>query len=289
MNVLNGSLNAIFDVLLVPLEAVGPEFSLFVVSGVFGILALIAFKHISWQRGIKATKDKIKGHMIEIRLYQDDLGLVSRAIGKVMLRNLQYLGLNFGPFVPLAVPFVFVVAQMVVRYGFVPMPVFDDPSALLAGEGTEVRIELAHGHEREVGDLRLVLPEGIEAVSKFVPVAAKGYAFQEIVATRAGEFDLLVELGGKAYVKKLYAAEESAAPPRRLQPERVSSLLGATLWPSEETLPGDSGLARVVLESYPESDLGWLPLSGPLGVIVWFVVFSMAVGFALLKPLGVQI
>jgi hypothetical protein len=40
---------------------------------------------------------------------------------------------------------------------------------------------------------------------------------------------------------------------------------------------------------YPESDLGWLPGSGPMGVILVFLVASMAFGIAALKPLGVQI
>ena len=55
MNAINGALTALFDLVLKPLEAIGPEFSLTVVSGVFGVLALVIFKYISWQKGIKAT------------------------------------------------------------------------------------------------------------------------------------------------------------------------------------------------------------------------------------------
>lgn len=287
MNAINGVVTAVFDVLLRPLEAFGPELAIIVVSGVFGILALIAFKHISWQKGIKATKDKIKGHMIEIRLYQDDLGLVSKAIGKVLFRNVQYLALNFGPFVPLAFPFVLVAAQMVVRYGFEPIPVEENPAALMAAQGTTVRIELARGHEREANDLTLELPEGVEPLSPLVRVPAKGYAFQEVAVARPGEYDLKIGIGGREHVKKLYAGAPEDAP-RRMQGERVASFWAAMLWPSEDTFSRESGIALVKF-TYPESDLGWLPLSGPLGVLVWFVIASMVFGFVMLKPLGVQI
>ena len=72
-----------------------------------------------------------------------------------------------------------------------------------------------------------------------------------------------------------------------MQPERVSSVFEAILWPAEDTLAG-TGLEKIRFV-YPESDLGWLPLSGPLGVLAAFVLASMVVGFIFLKPLGVQI
>ena len=77
MNAINRAVTSFFDLVLTPLEAVSDEFALLFVSGIFGVLALWIFKHISWQKGIKATKDKIKGHLIEIRLYQDDLVTVT--------------------------------------------------------------------------------------------------------------------------------------------------------------------------------------------------------------------
>ena len=75
---------------------------------------------------------------------------------------------------------------------------------------------------------------------------------------------------------------------RWMQPERVGSALVAILWPVEETFDGDSGFAKISFV-YPESDLGWLPMSGVLGVLVVFFVASMAFGVAILKPLGIQI
>jgi hypothetical protein len=284
MNAINSAMTALFDALLTPLEAVGPEFALIVVSGIFGILALVVFKQISSQKGIKATKDKIKGHMIEIRLYQNDLGLVSKAIGKVLGRNLQYVAFNFGPILPLIVPFTFLAAQMVVRYGFEPAKV-QQGSELLAGEGLTLKVELSPDRKGEASKVEILLPDGVEPVSPLVRVPAEGFAYQEVVATRDGSFDLVIKLGDHQEIKTLWAGDTS---PRTLQPERTGSFLYSFLWPAEDSLPSSSGIARVWFV-YPESDLGWLPLSGPGGILIWIFVASMLFGVAVLKPLGVTI
>ncbi len=300
MNAINALVTRVFDVLLLAFEWAGARTSLVLVSGVFGILALIAFKQISSQRGIKAAKNKIKGHLIEIRIYQDDLGIVSRAIGKVLLRNFQYLGYNFGPFLPLMIPFVFVLAQLVVRYGFSPIPVTDaarlelvaGPQGtrlhrdFLPGQGTLLTVEFTPEHRADAGSLTVRLPEGITAVSPLVRVPAQGKAFQELVATRAGVYDLVLELpGGKHVEKRIVAGEESRE--RRMQPERVRGALSAMLWPAEDTLGSETGLERIAFV-YPDRDLGWMP-GGPMGIIIVFLVASMLFGIAVLKPLGIQI
>lgn len=287
MNAVNRVVTSVFDVLLAPLEAIGDEFALLVVSGVFGVLALWAFKHISWQRGIKATKDRIKGHLMEIRLYQDDLGIVAKATGKVLLRNLQYLGLNLLPFVPLSIPFVFVAAQMVVRYGFEPVPVQAAPTeptaSRIAGEGQTLVIE---GAPDAIAGLEVSFPPELRAVSPLVRVPRQGTAAIEFVATAPGSYEIGVGTGA-SIARKAFSAGSPEHRPRTLQDRRVTGLFDAMLWPAEETLAG-TGLSELGFR-YPESDLGWLPFSGPVGVLIVFVVASMVIGFLFLKPLGVQI
>ncbi|MCB9914641.1 MAG: hypothetical protein H6828_05760 [Planctomycetes bacterium] len=288
MDAFNGLVTKLFDLLLTPLEAMGREVSMIVVGGIFGVLALVVFKHISSQHGIKAAKDKIKGHMIAIRLYQDDLGVVGASILKVLARNLQYVALNFAPFLPLAIPFVFVIAQMVVRYSFDPLPVVpvEQVDHMLAGKGTELRIEFKPEQRRMAGELQVVLPEGLVARSPLVRVPSAGLAFQELVATAPGVHQVELRFpDGKSYTKTIVAGSEHA---RLMQPERVSGLFSAALWPAEDSFDAASPLEHVAF-AYPERDCGWLPMSGPLGVMTWFVVASMVFAFAAIKPLGVQI
>jgi hypothetical protein len=294
VNALNRAATAFFDAVLTPLELAGNAVALVVVSGVFGVLALIAFKKISWQAGIKAAKDKIKAHMIEIRLYQDDLAVVGSAVGKILARNVQYLGLNFGPFIPLAIPFFLVAAQFVVRYAYEPLPLAAEGARPLAGGGTLLEIEMAPGHEGEVADLAVELPTGLAATSPLVRVPKLGKAFQEFVAVAPGEHQVAIVLPGGVRETKVVAAGADA--PRKLQPRRVSSRdwlaisdvdRWALLWPAEPCFAAESPL-RTVAIAYPYRSIPWLP-DGELGILLAIVLASMVIGAFALKPLGVQI
>jgi hypothetical protein len=294
MNAVNRALTELFDLLLAPLELIGGRTALVVVSGVFGVLALLAFKYISWQRGIKAAKDRIKGHMIEIRLYQDDLLIVAQAVGKILWRNFQYVALNFGPFVPLAIPFFLVAAQFVVRYAYDPVPLAPADEQLLAGRGTLVEVELKPAHKAEIAGLALHLPPGLKAVSPLVRVPSAGRAFQEVVAVSEGEHELVFELPGGSRETKLLVA--GSQPARRMQPRRVEAAgwyklhdpnACSLLWPAEPGFGAGSPFHSIAI-AYPYRDLGWMP-DGELGILIVLVVASMIFGFAALKPLGVQI
>jgi hypothetical protein len=287
MNAINRLTTAVFDVLLAPLEFFGDAVALILVSGIFGILALLVFKQISWQAGIKATKDKIKGHMIAIRIYQDDLAVVFGSVIKVLLRNLQYLGLNFGPIVPLLAPFVLILAQFVVRYAYQPLPVVSEAELAhrLPGRGTMVEVRSKKGHEAEFADLRLELPDNFRALSPLARSGAEGLAVQEIAAVAPGAGEIRLWIGDRVVGTKAIAAGDEV--PRRLQPQRVAGFWSAWLFPAEDTLEADSPISSVSFE-YPERDLGMLP-GGELGVMLTFLVASMAFGIAILKPLNIQI
>jgi hypothetical protein len=285
MNSLNSAFTSIFDVVLTPFEWLGIHTSLILVSGIFGVFALWLFKYISWQKGIGATKDKIKGHMIAIRIYQDDLAVVGSSVLKVIGRNFQYLALNFGPFIPLAIPFVFVAAQLVTRYGFDPVPVHEVGAVTLSGQQrTQVKLWFDAGDER-FADLSLAVPEGVQVCSPLIPSVGAGLAFVDVIATAPGDHELVFSLPDGTQATKTISA--GGEPRRSMQPERVRSALAAMLWPAEDQLAADSPFERILV-SYPERDLGWLP-GGPLGVLITFVLASMAFGFAALKPLGVKI
>jgi hypothetical protein len=248
---------------------------------------MLLFKKISWQKGIKGTKDKIKGNMIAIRIYQDDLVVVGKAVVKVLLRNFQYLGLNFGPFIPLSIPFILVAVQLVVRYSFAPIPVVGDEALarMLPGEGTLIEVEFKAADRGKIADLTLDYPSGLKPVSQLVRSISEGKAYQEVVATSAGVGEIEILVGGtRVGTKEVVTGSE---PTRLMQPERVASPWVAWMWPAEDTFGSDSPVARVVLP-YPDRDLPWLP-DGPLAVFMTFVVVAFAFGLILIKPLKIQI
>jgi hypothetical protein len=294
MNALNRLFTSLFDGIFAGFEWIGPRTALVAVSALFGVLALWLFKLMSWQAGIRATKDRIKGHLIAVRIYQDDLRVVAQSVFKILLRNVQYLALNFGPVLPLALPFAVVAAQSVVRYAYSGVVPVDRERVLLAGQGTLLEIELAPASRDRVQELRVSLPEGVRALSPLVRSPSKGKAWQEIAALEPGQHAIAFELSGARETKLLVAGQVA---PRHFQPRRVSArdwwrihdpVRWPVLWPAEPAFDAGSPFRSVVLASYPERDLGWLP-GGETGVLVVVVGASLLFGFLALKPLGVQI
>ncbi|QDU65840.1 hypothetical protein [Engelhardtia mirabilis] len=288
MDLINGTMTSIFDVLMSVFGLAGPTVALILISGVFGILALICFKYISWQGGIKGTKDKIKGGMIAIRLYQNDLGIVAKSVATVLGRNFQYLGLNFGPIFPLLVPFTLVAAQLVVRFGFDPVPLTDMTQGQhLAGQGTVLEVAMAEGDEARVADLEIELPATLQATSKLVRVPSEGRAWIEFVAIESGVEDILIRVGDTELTKQIVTGD--AERPAVMQPERVGGFFAAWLWPAEKTTSGTP--VEHIKFTYPDRTLPWMGLlpGGAMGVLTIFLIASMLFGVLILKPLGIQI
>lgn len=292
MDALNGFCNQLFNFLLAPFDklfGIGALITITVVSLVFMPLSMLFFKRFSSQKGIAAAKGKIKGHVIEIRIYQDDLKVVVKAFAKVMYYNAKYLFLNFAPFVPLSIPFVIVAAQLVVRFGFAPIPVEERDLAMLkAGQGVMIEVAMAPGHEADALELELILPDTLTAVSPLVPNAADGVAYMEVVATSAGAADIELRIGDQTALKRVVTGTESERSERLMQPDRVSSFWSAWLWPAEDTFGSDSPFGHVALKGYPDRELAGMP-DGPGGVFLMFLLIAFAIGGAAIKVFDIQI
>ncbi|HIA38299.1 MAG TPA: hypothetical protein EYN86_02135 [Planctomycetes bacterium] len=66
-------MNMLFNAFDMALGWAGSLVVVTVISGLVGILFLLAFPHVSSQAGIVAVKDRIKFNLLAIRLFPDDL------------------------------------------------------------------------------------------------------------------------------------------------------------------------------------------------------------------------
>jgi len=285
MDFVNGLSSSAFSLMMSAIGWMGWLGALAFASAVFGILALLVFKQISFQGGIKGVKDKIKGAMIEIRLYQNDLAIVTKAVGKVLGRNVQYMALNFGPMLPLFVPFGLVAAQMVVWFGFVPIPVWNaNRGEWMPGKGHEIVATLDEDARGQVRDIEVALPDTLELKSPIVRNERKGVIAFEVIAVAAGDAEIVFTFpDGTTDTKQIVTGDAHDGP---LSGIRGSSFEDQLLWPSEGSY-ADSPLHQVKFD-YPARSLPWM-IDGPLGIIGYFLVFSMIAGVAILKPLNIQI
>jgi len=280
MDFVNGLSTTIFDIVLGPLEKIHPEVAIAVVSALFGVLGLVIFKYISAQNGIKTAKDKIKGHMIEIRIYQDDLKVVGAAVCKVLFHNMKYLSLNLMPFIPLSVPFVLLLSQLVVRYAFEPLPV-DKPFTMT--------VEVAADQKESVNDIVVMAPDWL-APEDLVIVRApsEGRVFISVRDAQPGISDFAFKIGDSIVTKPVVIGADTVAP-RVMQPEKVAGFFDAWIWPAEAMIPADSPITRIAIEGeYPGKSFAFLP-DGILGILLGVILYSFIAGLAILKPLGVTI
>ena len=73
---LNRTLNGLFDLLLRPFLGLPPIWALLAISLVAGVLMLWIFGRVSDQKAIKAIRDKIRGHLLGLRIFGDEIGLL---------------------------------------------------------------------------------------------------------------------------------------------------------------------------------------------------------------------
>ena len=123
MDRFNAVTSAVFDVLLAPLGEEHAWFDLIFWSVAGGIVALIVYKYVSNQRGIQRAKNAIKVHLLEIRLFKEDIAQVLGATAKILLKNGLYLGHNLLPLLVMIVPMMTILFQLDARYAFDPLPV----------------------------------------------------------------------------------------------------------------------------------------------------------------------
>jgi hypothetical protein len=104
-----------------PFSGGDPVWLLLWLSLATAVLVLLVYKTLSSQEAIRKAKERVKGHILEIRLFQDDPVLMGRAVRSVLAANLRYLALNVKPFLIVFLPVSLLLVQMEARLGYRPL------------------------------------------------------------------------------------------------------------------------------------------------------------------------
>jgi len=275
----NAVTSAVFDVLLAPLGEEHAWFDLVFWSVAGGIVALIVYKYVSNQRGIQRAKNAIKVHLLEIRLFKEDIAQVLGATAKILLKNGLYLGHNMLPLLVMIVPMMTILFQLEAHYAFDPLPVGSVNLLTLKLDTSRPGVpDTATGLAEAV---RLEMPAGLSVDAPPVRTAAGKVAWR-FRAERPGDYIVPIQVGDELVEKRIAVG----GPPRKVPVLRTKTLEGF-LYPGEPALPGDSAVESVRLR-YPDRDLGWLP-GGEMGVLATFFGLSILSGFALKGVFGVTL
>jgi uncharacterized membrane protein (DUF106 family) len=268
----NAGVTALFDLLFWPFARLSPLWGLAVFSVLTGILMLWIFGLVSNQDAIRTIRDRIRGNLIAVRLFGDDLGLLFRLQGRLLRDNVVFLKYALVPLLVMIVPVLLILVQLNLRYGASPL----EP-----GQSALVKVTLRDAAAIDRG-VSLEAPDGVTVETQGVRVAPLREVAWRIRPQAPGRYRLLVRVGDDPVEKELRVGEEWGAISAR---RTGKNLIDALLYPGEP--PIRSGAVESVEVQYGALELGLFGWS--INWLVCFFILSILSGFAFRKVLGVEI
>ncbi|MEW5901650.1 MAG: hypothetical protein AB1715_09335 [Acidobacteriota bacterium] len=275
MSLWNSFFGQVFAVLFLPFRALGPWWGMGFISLLTGLLMLLIYRLTSNQQGIRKVKDKIKAHLLELRLFQHNLSVTLRAQGQILHANFRYLGLNLKPLVVMILPLILILAQLNLWFGCDPLAV---------GQAAILKVKLEPGVNPLEMDFALEAPPQVLVETPPLRVEESREVDWRIRAAAEGYFSLTVRAGSQSFEKNVAVGGRSLA---RISALKVkSSFVDEILYPGEKPLPGQSRIESIEV-AYAAKRLNLVGLR-----IHWLVAYlglSIVFGFVLKRPFKVEI
>jgi len=260
--------------MLLPAPSSSPWWALGVVSVLTAVLLLLVFRFISHQERIAIAKNRIKAHLLEIRLFRDDPQLVLRAQKDILLALLKYLKLAAVPLAVLILPLVYLALHLELFFGYEPL--HPGAAAVVA-----VTVDDKTPLDRVVANLSVSDGLKIETPPLRLPHAHE--IDWRVRAVREGNHEIILTLGDTALAKTVTVGTTL----RRVTPIREQDSWPTTLVaPGEAALPRDAGVKAIAVQYPPRTFefFGW-----QMHWLVPFMGIALLAGFALQGLLGVRI
>lgn len=267
-------INKVFSILFYPFDNLDPAWGMIWVSLLAGILMLIVFRFTSNQEGIKKSKAKVSAYILEMRLFNHDLGKMLAALGKTLAANILYLRYMIVPIIVIIIPVIIILIEVSYRYEHRP---------LRPDEHVIVKAVLKPRLPVVETRVSLQVPEDIKIETPELRIKSSNEVDWRISAQKRGVYQLHFLVNGKLFEKNLHVGNELAA----LSTKRIgSSFYAFLLNHSEPELSNDSPFVSLQIK-YPERSLSIMGLK--LHWIVWFFIFSVIFGFAFKSVFKVEL
>lgn len=271
---INKAMTALFAVAIGVLQPLGPLAGMAIISLVVGVIMLWIFARVSNQDAIRVLKDHIRGNLIAVRIYQDNIALLLRLQVKIVGLTFRYMGHSLLPMIVMMGPVLLILFQLNLWFAKSPLEV---------GQSALLKVSLrAEAGPDDLKGLIFEAPEGIISEIPPVRISARNEVVWRIRADAPGEYRLAFTHGDETVEKTLDVGGDWRS---------VSSLKTgrgiweALLYPGESPLRG--GIIEAIEINYPDATI---PVFGfGINWLVMFFVLSIAFGFALKGPLGVEI
>ena len=276
MSFINGLLRAVVDALLYPFRDLPPIVGLTVVSLLTAIGLLIVFKYTSNQDALEAVKRRIHAGLFEIRLYNDDLRSIMRALFTILRANLTYMRYSMAPMIWTLPPLVLLIAQLQFHYGY---------TGLAPGEEVLLKVELSEDaySGRDKPSFTVRAPEGLRLDDPAVWIPTLGEMAWRLTADAPGDYELETRNGTAETTTKTVRVSERII---RRSPAKVRGFLNELIYPAESALPSDGAIESIAV-TYPDATIDILGFETHWMIV--FFVLSIVFAFMLRGPFGVTL
>ena len=275
MSAVNIVFGRLVDLILLPFRGLPPWFGMAAVSLFTALLMLGVYKLTSNQTAIRRAKDRIKAHLLELRLYKDDLRVTLAAQGGMLKANLAYMAANLKPLAVMIVPLVLILTQLSLWF---------DRAPLLPGEETLVKAGLETDADPVDLGLELETPPGLEITAPPVRIPDEHEVVWRIKALAPVTGRLVLRGDGPAVEKSVTVGGRPLTKVSALASR--GSFWKRLLHPGESPLPKGAPVLSVEV-LYPAKTLAAFGLR--VHWLVAYLVLSVAFGFALKGPFKVEI
>ncbi len=249
-----------------------PLYLVLAISIIIGLLMVIVFRYTSDQKAIGRAKDRLKAHLLAVRLFQDQLPVVMCAYGKILRGTASYLRLAFTPFMIAILPITFLIVQLDRYFGWMPL----QPAQTFL---VEARVE----DPAALNDASLQLPSQLSSSAPAVHVPKDKEVVWRVTAEHEGRYEIKIAASGQTVSKQVVVSPVLA----RVSPVRLKGNFWERVFTSgEPALADNSPVQSITIDYAPrEIDFAWMQWNW----IVLFFVVSLVAGFVFKSVLGIQV
>ncbi len=245
----------------------GPMPGFVLLSIMIGIAMLWVVGKTSNQPALERAKKRMQAHLLEMRLFGDDPGLLLRAQKDLIVNNVKYVAHMLRPALFLAAPMVVLYGHLDAVYGRRPLRV---------GEAALATAKMDLSGEAP----RLTASAGVAVETPAVRVWPAGEVSWRVRAIGAGEAELTLQ-SRHGELRKNAAVGEGFG--------YVSQRRAGAWWERLFLAPGEDGYESTAIEwleiRYPEREIGFG--SWTTHWVVWFLLISILTAYLLKGFFGV--
>ena len=253
------------DLLIRPVEGLGPLVTMIWISAITGVAILGVIRWTTPQRLIERARGQIAASIYEVRLFLDSPLRVIKAQGRLLKNSALYIGALLPALVVMSLPMGLLYLQLDLRYGFEPVPV-----------GEPVVVEVAVSGD--TGDVSVAPGDWGEITAPPVRDPGGGAVYFRLVVREPGSHALEVRAGDEVIDKRIVAGGDGAASPIRTG--------GSAMWwaPTDEAPLDGARIEAVEIDQRTRSvDVLAMPWW-----LAWLLLSTVA-ALVLHKPLGVEL